>query len=680
VITTEKPPDVLTVRSLATRIHAHKSVVQAVDGVDLHLAPGETLGLVGESGCGKSMTGLSILGLLPTGGAVNGGSIELAGRELVGLPERDYRAIRGNEVAMVFQDSLTALDPTKTIGYQIAEPVRLHRGATRKAALDRALEVLSWVGVPQPRERIDQYPHQLSGGLRQRVMIAMALACEPKVLIADEPTTALDVTTQAQILRLLDDLKSRLGMAMLLITHDMGVIAEWADRVDIMYAGQVVEEAATETLFSAMRHPYTQALLASIPTLGHDRRTQLFSIPGLPPDLTDPPVGCRFAARCAHADDRCRTAAPPVNQDAPGQRYACWHPVRGPLAPTVATAIDRRAPNPAAPADRPVLQVVDLVKEYRVRKGTVKAVSGVSFEVRPGETFGLVGESGCGKSTLGRMLVALEKPDSGTVVAGGADLASLSGRGLRSRRRDLQMVFQDPFDSLDPRMRVAAIMREPLGVQRIGGRREQLDRVRELLAEVGLPQSALERYPHEFSGGQRQRIGIARALALHPQLIVADEPVSALDVSIRSQILNLMKRLQQTHGLTYVVISHDLTVVKQLADRIGVMYLGKLVEVGSGTDIYQRPAHPYAAGLIDAIPIPDPQRRGRVVPAIEGELPSAVNPPSGCRFRTRCPFAQERCALETPALRTFDSGHTAACHFPLREPLADAPLAVATDA
>jgi oligopeptide/dipeptide ABC transporter ATP-binding protein len=694
---------VLEIKDLSTHIQLTRTVVQAVGNVDLYLDPGETLGLVGESGCGKSMTGLSLMGLLPPGGHIVGGSIKLAGRELVGLADRDLRKIRGNEVAMIFQEPLTSLDPTKTIGSQVAEPVRLHRGADKKEALDRAVEVLDMVGLPRPKERLSDYPHQLSGGQRQRVMIAMALSCEPKVLIADEPTTALDVTIQAQILNLLDDLKSRLGMAMLLITHDMGVIAGHSDRVNVMYAGRLVETAGTGELFAHMHHPYTQALLASIPQLSQDRSRKLLSIPGLPPDLGNPPGGCRFAARCRLAADRCRDEEPSLIPETMSHAYSCWYPVDGPMA---ADEIEQEAPaTPAAAPAAPglpsaaadgkagttdparLLEITDLVKEFPVTAGilqravgSVKAVSGVSFTIAAGETFGLVGESGCGKTTLGRMIVALERPTSGSVRLRGVDVARLKGGELRGYRRDLQLMFQDPYSSLDPRMRVGAIIREPLTIQHLGSRKEQDDRVYELLSEVGLPRNAVERFPHEFSGGQRQRIGLARALTLNPQVIVADEPVSALDVSIRAQVLNLMKRLQAAHGLTYVVISHDLAVVRYMADRIGVMYLGKLVELGSSDDIYLRHAHPYTAGLIATIPVPDPQlARARQHETIRGELPSPINPPSGCRFRTRCPLAQEICVNEEPELRAFGPGHIAACHFPLQSP-ADAPAAASSSA
>jgi oligopeptide/dipeptide ABC transporter ATP-binding protein len=676
----------LEVANLSTQINLSRSVVEAVGNVDFRIDAGETLGLVGESGSGKSMTGLSVLGLLPNGGHIVEGSIRLGGLELVGLPDAELRALRGNGVAMIFQDSQSSLNPTMTIGEQIAEPVRLHRHVSRREAVDRALEVLDLVGMPQPKERLDDYPHQLSGGLRQRVMIAIALACEPKVLIADEPTTALDVTIQAQILALLDSLEERLGMATLLITHDMGVVAGRTDRVNVMYAGRIVETATTEQIFAGMRHPYTQALLGSIPSLAQDRSKALFTIPGQPPDLAPPPPGCRFAARCSRTTDQCMAEEPPLTGEDPGHLFSCWHPVDGPIErlPTIAPT-DNGHLTAKVEGDR-LLELKNVVREYPVTAGlilqrvvdSVKAVSGISLHVDSGETLGLVGESGCGKTTLGKLIVGAEKADSGTVELAGKRVFSLNGRALRRARRDLQMMFQDPYASLDPRMRVQAILREPLEIQGVGTRAEQDEKITTILREVGLPQNALERYPHEFSGGQRQRVGLARVLMLDPRVIVADEPVSALDASIRSQILNLMRRLQVERDTASVVISHDLGVVKYLADRIGVMYLGKIVELGSGDDIYLRAAHPYTDGLIKAIPIPDPAATKDSVDqvAVRGELPSARNPPSGCRFRTRCPRAQDLCAEEEPLLRAFGLGHVAACHFPLQDP-AEGPLAAA---
>jgi oligopeptide/dipeptide ABC transporter ATP-binding protein len=673
----------LEVTDLTTHIDLSRAVVKAVGNVDLQIAEGETLGLVGESGCGKSMLGLSVLGLLPPGGHIVGGSIKVEGRELVGLPESELRKVRGNDVAMIFQDSQSSLNPTKSIGEQVAEPVRLHRGASKKEAAERALEMLHLVGLPQPKERLEAYPHELSGGQRQRVMIAIALANEPRVLLADEPTTALDVTIQAQILSLLDDLRDRLGMATLLVTHDMGVVAGRTSRINVMYAGRLVETAPTNRLFSSMHHPYTQGLLGSIPRLESDTTRALVSIPGLPPDLTNPPQGCRFAPRCPRASAQCVAEEPPLSGDDPEHQFACWHPVDGPVRQRPEIAVLQRAviERTASQNGHHLLEIKDVVREYPITAGilqrqvaSVKAVSGVNLHVDVGETLGLVGESGCGKTTLGKLIVGVEKPDGGQITLDGKEVFRLRGRALRRARRDLQMMFQDPYASLDPRMRVSSILREPLVIQGVGGRREQEERVQKMLEEVGLPAKAVERYPHEFSGGQRQRIALARALMLEPKVMVADEPVSALDVSIRSQVLNLMKRLAAEHQMSTVVISHDLAVVKYLSDRIGVMYLGKLVELGSGEDIYQRPAHPYTQALIKTIPLPDPEaERSKDDVGIRGELPSPVNPPSGCRFRTRCPRAQDLCAEVEPVLRAFGPGHVAACHFPLQDPLEDQP-------
>ncbi len=688
---------VLEVDGLRTEFRLKSANVVAVDGVTFSVEQGECVGVVGESGCGKTTVGLSIMKLLPPIGHVIGGSISLLGDDLAPLTEKQMTKVRGNDVGMIFQDPLTSLNPTMTIGDQIAESVRLHQGASKAEGHRRALEVLKMVEMPNAEQRLDAYAHQLSGGLRQRVMIAMALVCSPKLLIADEPTTALDVTIQAQILDLLDRLRRELRMAIILITHDMGVIAERADRVLVMYAGRIVESTSTTELFTAMRHPYSEALLASVSKLDQDPSVRLVSIPGLPPDLGQPITHCRFAARCRYAQDDCRENDPelvPATDASSNHLAACFHQVdvdpetiaKRPEAVAKAAdisvkvdevALARHEARTDALATAPVLvRVQHVVKEFPVttgavvqRKiGTVKAVTDVSLAIRQGETFGLVGESGCGKTTMGRMMVALETPTDGAIEFEEQDIFELDARALRHRRRDMQMMFQDPYASLDPRMRVGSILREPLKVQGIGNATEQKARVLQMLAEVGLPSRAAELYPHEFSGGQRQRIGLARALALEPKLIVADEPVSALDVSIQAQILNLLKDLQERHGLTYLFISHDLAVVKYMADRIGVMYLGKLVELGSARDLYDRPAHPYTKALIDTIPVADPTARVEREGHIMGELPSSVDPPSGCRFRTRCPFAQEICAQEEPALRAFDDGHIAACHFPLQTP------------
>jgi len=700
----------LEVVDLKTEIKLRKATVHAVDGLSFEVEQGETVGIVGESGCGKSIAAMSIMRLLPHRAYIAAGEIKLDGRDLTKLSDEEIRKVRGNEIGMVFQDPMTSLNPTMTIGRQISEAVLIHRDVSKAEATERAAQVLGLVGLPKPSERLNDYPHQLSGGLRQRVMIAMALACEPKLLIADEPTTALDVTIQAQILRLLDTIKADLGMGIILITHDMGVIAGRADRVVVMYAGQKVETAQTTELFRRVRHPYTEALLASIPRLDQDKTQALYSIPGIPPDLRNPPPACRFVARCAFATEQCRTAPPVLRGDDPGHRFACYHPrevATSQIGEAAAALLAQAEHNQAlaktfgaeleildtggadaAPVSQPqasttngdvVLEFRNVSKEFAVdgggilqrRTGTLHAVSDVSLSIRRGETFGLVGESGCGKTTLGRMGVALEGPTRGQVIFNGTDLNAISTGELRELRRNIQFMFQDPYASLDPRMRVQEIISEPLDVARRGSKAERKQTVGRLLTEVGLPTDAASRYPHEFSGGQRQRLGLARAMALNPEVIVADEPVSALDVSIRSQVLNLMKRVQKTHGLTYVVISHDLSVVRYMADRIGVMYLGKLVEVGTSDDIYERAAHPYTAGLLETIPEPNPEvaraKAAAEVP-IKGELPSPLNPPSGCRFRTRCPIAQDRCAAEVPELRSFGGEHRAACHFPLQTP------------
>jgi len=667
----------LKVSHLQTSFSLREGAVLAVDDVSFEIQKGECVGLVGESGCGKSTTGLSIMRLLPPNGSVKGGTIEIDGRDLASLSEKEMQAVRGNNVALIPQDPMTSLNPTMTIGRQITEGILLHKQVTKAEAREKALEVLRLVELPQPEERLAQYPHELSGGLRQRVMIAMALACDPEILIADEPTTALDVTIQAQILDLLDSLRARLGMAVLLITHDMGVIAGRTDRVVVMYAGKVVEEAPTEDLFADMRHPYTAALLASVPSVERSATDRLLSIPGLPPDLSQEIVGCRFAPRCTQVSETCRTTEP-IEQRAqtPGHRYSCFHPVAGPDA--IRASLPATPHVPSGTSSETLVSIKGLVKEFpiysggvfRRKTGSVKAVSDVSFDIEQGETFGLVGESGCGKTTVSKLLTMLETADKGSIEFEGTDLRSIGGAELRKRRRDFQLMFQDPYASLDPRMHVGSIIREPLTVQGEGSDSEQKGRVLDLLAEVGLPAAAAQRFPHEFSGGQRQRIGFARALALSPKLIVADEPVSALDVSIQAQLLNLMKDLQARRGLTLLLVSHDLAVMRYMATKIGVMYLGKLVEIGPAASILENPAHPYTQGLLNAVPVPDVgEARRRRGLQIKGELPSPVNPPSGCRFRTRCPRAEQICAEVEPEMQAFAGGSQAACHFPLSTPV-----------
>ena len=699
-----QPGPVLQITDLHTEIRRNETAVRAVDGVSLTVAAGECLGLVGESGCGKTMTARSVMRLLPARGAITAGSVVLAGTELTALSERDMQTVRGNDVGMVFQDPSSSLDPTMTIGKQITESVVVHSGAGRRVAAARAVEMLSLVRIADPERVAGEYPHQLSGGMRQRAMIAAALACEPRLLIADEPTTALDVTTQRDILELIGDLRSQLGMAVILVTHDLGVIAGRTERVAVMYGGRIIEQAATDEVFAGPRHPYSQALFDALPEMASTASKGLYSIPGRPPDLVSQAPGCSFAPRCRQARAWCASHEPALDGDHPGHTYACFFPVGSSggagqtratgaaSGPVSAWATPQAARRPAPPQESaaaldPLLRVSGLVKDYPVssgvlgrRSGAVSAVAGVSFELLPGQTFGLVGESGSGKTSIARLLVGLERADAGSIVFGGADLASMSARQLRANRSGMQLMFQDSFASLDPRMRVRSILSEPLAIQKTVRRRGYRRQVLRILDEVGLPPDAANRHAREFSGGQRQRLALARALITRPALIVADEPVSALDVSVQAQILNLMRKLQRQYGLSYLFISHDLSVIRYMADTIGVMYFGKLVETGPTEDVCAAPGHPYTAGLIAAVPaVMSPAATGRAQPGGSADVavPPAVEstptrPPSGCRFRTRCPLAQQICAEEEPPLRPHAAaGQLVACHFPLGPAAAD---------
>jgi oligopeptide/dipeptide ABC transporter ATP-binding protein len=663
----------LEVNDLQTTYRMRTSSVIAVDGVSFQIDAGECLGIVGESGCGKTTIGMSMMRLLAANGHITDGEILLDGVDVSKLKENAMRKVRGNAIALIPQDPMTSLHPVTRIGNQIAEGFRIHRGGTKQQAFDRALEVLKMVEMPNPEERLRQYPFELSGGLRQRVMIAMALVCEPKLLIADEPTTALDVTIQAQILDVLDNLREQYSMATMLITHDMGVIAGRTERVLVMYAGRKAEEATTEEIFTRMRHPYTQALLSSVPKIDAESSLRLVSIPGLPPDLSKKIQGCRFAPRCQFATDECRETEPLITGDE--HLFACYHPVDGPGEAAKVQVRETKDEAVSSATGPGLLTVTNLVKDFPLRSNklinkehkAVSAVADVSFVVAEGETFGLVGESGCGKTTIGRLIVGLEEPTSGTIHFEGRP-EGLKGQPARvADARLRQMMFQDPYASLNPRKRVREIIAEPLDIQGEGNSASRTKAVLALLDEVGLPAESISRYPHEFSGGQRQRIGFARALAVRPKMVIADEPVSALDVSIQAQILNLMQDLRVEHGLSYIFISHDLAVVRYIASRIGVMYLGKLVETGPAGDVFSNPAHHYTQGLLDAVPIPDVlHARDRVANQVRGELPSAVDPPSGCRFRTRCPAADEQCVAEVPPFSQVSEGHLVACHHPLR--------------
>ena len=667
----------LQIKDLHTDIEIRSGVVRALSGVDLHVNPGETLGIVGESGSGKTMTALSLMGLLPQGGKVSSGSIILDGQDLTQLPLKEKRKLRGTKVGMIFQDPLTSLNPTMKIGLQVCEPLRVHEGLSKKEALERAVEILKRVGMPRPEVVINNYPHQLSGGMRQRVMIAMALVCKPRILIADEPTTALDVTTQMQILDLIDELRDEYKMGVILITHDLGVVAGHTDRVAVMYAGRIVETAPTKTLFTEPKHRYTSSLMAALPERALAAGTKLFSIPGAPPSLTNLPVGCRFAARCLWATDECRAGYPSLSGDET-HTFSCYHPVQeGDESPAVlqgkldSNKTDGAAENVPQISHETLLDVKEASREYesagsgffKREKGVVSAVDRVSITVNKGETYGLVGESGCGKSTVGRLIAGLEPPSGGAIELDGRDLATLKGRDAVRIHRDVQMMFQDSYAAMDPRMRIDQILAEPMSIQKTGNARQIAERIMEILEQVGLTEEILDRYPHEFSGGQLQRIGFARSLTLAPDLIVADEPVSALDVSVQAQVLNLMKDLQQELGLSYLFISHDLAVVQYMADRIGVMYLGRIVEEGPAHEVVKNPKHPYTKALIDSIPVPDPEFvHDESAIKLTGEPPSAVNPPKGCRFRPRCPFAGEECKVQ-PMLT--DETHRVACHHPL---------------
>ena len=667
----------LQIKDLHTDIEIRNGVVRALSGVDLHVNPGETLGIVGESGSGKTMTALSLMGLLPQGGKVSSGSIILDGQDLTQLPLKEKRKLRGTKVGMIFQDPLTSLNPTMKIGLQVCEPLRVHEKLSKREALARAVEILKRVGMPRPEVVINNYPHQLSGGMRQRVMIAMALVCKPRILIADEPTTALDVTTQMQILDLIDELRDEYKMGVILITHDLGVVAGHTDRVAVMYAGRIVETAPTKTLFTEPKHRYTSSLMAALPERALAAGTKLFSIPGAPPSLTNLPVGCRFAARCLWATDECRAGYPDLSGD-DTHTFSCFHPVQeGDESPAVlqgkldSTTAEKAASDAPQISHDVLLDVKEASREYesagsgffKREKGVVSAVDRVSITVKKGETYGLVGESGCGKSTVGRLIAGLEPPSGGAIELDGRDLATLKGRDAVRIHRDVQMMFQDSYAAMDPRMRIDQILAEPMSIQKTGNARQIAERIMEILEQVGLTEEVLDRYPHEFSGGQLQRLGFARSLTLAPDLIVADEPVSALDVSVQAQVLNLMKDLQHELGLSYLFISHDLAVVQYMADRIGVMYLGRIVEEGPAHEVVKNPKHPYTKALIDSIPVPDPEfKHDESAIKLTGEPPSAVNPPEGCRFRPRCPFAGEECKVQ-PVLT--DETHRVACHHPL---------------
>jgi peptide/nickel transport system ATP-binding protein len=609
----------LTVDRLNVRFQTPDGEVHAVRDLGFALARGETLGIVGESGSGKSQSMLSLIGLLASNGRAVG-SARFDGTELIGLPVGAMRKVRGRRIGMIFQDPMTSLNPYMTVFEQMSRVLIHHERLGRRATRKRCIELLDAVHIPEAAKRVDMYPHEFSGGMRQRVMIASAMLCRPDLLIADEPTTALDVTVQAQILELMRDVRRDFGTTIILITHDLGVVAGLCERVLVMHGGEEKESGEVDEIFYRPQHPYTRTLLAAVPRLDQAESQRLASLPG----------------------ERGATAA----AESPASR----------------PEPDRTAP--------PLLEVEDLRVHFKLlpettfaRSRTLKAVNGVGLELHPGETLGVVGESGCGKSTLARAVLRLVPATTGRVSLLGVDITDKDKKAMRVHRRDMQVVFQDPLASLNPRMAVGDIIAEPLWTHFPAmPRREVRQKVEAMLGRVGLGAEHVNRYPHEFSGGQCQRIGIARALVLEPRLVICDEPVSALDVSIQAQIINLLMDLQAEMHLSLVFIAHDLAVVRHISHRIMVMYLGRVAEVADRLSLYKQPMHPYTQALIRAVPIPDPEvERNKPHAPLQGDLPSPVNPPSGCAFRTRCPIAVARCAVETPELRPVGD-HLVACH------------------
>ena len=678
-----RPPEMaLRVTGLNTRIDASAGVVRPLDGVDLEIRKGETFAIVGESGCGKSMTALSIMRLLPEAAWIASGSVKLDNVNVLALPEYGMRDVRGARIGMIFQEPGTSLNPVLTCGQQIVEVLERHNIVDGKnagaAAQARALEWMQRVGIPDPERCLTEYPFQLSGGMKQRVMIALALSAEPEVLIADEPTTALDVTIQAQILDLLFDLQQTRGMAILLITHDLGVVARMAHRVALMYAGEIVEVATREEFFRNPQHPYAKKLFASLPG-AHKRGEVLDTIKGFVPPLHVEFTGCRFSERCDFVHDRCRVEAPARHETSAGHSARCHllDPKLMGSDPFIVKTPKAEEPHPERVTGHNPAKVVgtqgflaikDLKVYFPIRKGLlkrtvghVKAVDGVSFDIAAGRTLALVGESGCGKTTVGKGLLQLIRVTGGSITVEGQELTSLKGEALRRTRAATQIVFQDPFASLNPRMRVGEIIAEGMasfGIGAAGSAREA--RVIELLEQVGLGGDNRFKYPHEFSGGQRQRIAIARALAVNPKLIVCDEPTSALDVSVQAQILNLLKDLQQRFGVSYLFITHNIGVVEYLAHDIAVMYLGRIVEAGTAEEVLNSPQHPYTQALLSAVPRINAAEQTQQI-KVGGELPSPANPPQGCHFHPRCPHVQEACRAAYPLETEVSATHRVRC-------------------
>jgi len=658
---------VLEIENLSVQFRSSHGLVRAVENVGYTVHPGEMVAIVGESGSGKSVSALTIMRLLAQTAEITSGTINFVGRDLLKLSDEEMRRVRGHHVSMIFQEPMTSLNPVLKIGLQIMEPLFIHLKMSPEEAKARAIELLTLVGITDPESRLEQYPHQLSGGMRQRVMIAIGLSCNPKLLIADEPTTALDVTIQAQILELMKDLSRRLDIAVIIITHNLGIVARYADRVNVMYAARIVESGTAEQVFGNPHHPYARGLLSAVPRLDRGRAMRLQTIEGAPPNLLKPPEGCRFRPRCRFAIDKC-LVNPPLVEVEKGHRAACHRSADLEKIDKPVAASHEAISAVADGATGPILQLKDVTKFFPISGGLfqpkklVRAVNKVTLDIAPGETLGLVGESGCGKSTLGRVVLRLDDPTDGKILFEGADLANASSDEMLAVRKKMQVIFQDPFSSLNPRMTVGDIIGEPMSVHKILPKEKIHDRVAELLSLVGLHGYMADRYPHQLSGGQRQRVGIARALSVNPKFIVCDEAVSALDVSIQGQVINLLEGLQQKLGLSYLFIAHDLAVVRHISHKVAVMYLGKIVEYAPADELFANPKHPYTQALLAAAPIPDPViERTRPRRIITGELPSPLRPPPGCVFNPRCPIAVENCRKEIPALRELGPNHWVAC-------------------
>jgi peptide/nickel transport system ATP-binding protein len=670
----------LSVKNLATHFHAGPGkIARAVDGISFDLEQGKTLALVGESGCGKTQTAFSIIRLIAENGYHPDGEVQFQGQDLFGLNPEEMRNLRGNDISMIFQEPMTSLNPLFRIGDQLEEPLRQHLKVAKGTSRKRAIELLERVGIPEPDKRIDDYPHQLSGGMKQRVMIAMALACEPKLLIADEPTTALDVTIQAQVLGLMSDLQKQTGMAILLITHDMGIVNQMADDLCIMYAGKVAEYGSREQIFNKMTHPYTQRLFSSIPKL-EKMDTLLDTIPGMVPSATEYGKGCRFADRCSEVMEVCHEQESKIYQISKDHQSVCHLLEKG--SKTLQNKVHKTDPIPARRLEnKPLVQIRNLKTYFPVRKGVflrvanhVRAVDHINLDIPKGATVALVGESGCGKTTLGESILQLIPDARGEVFFNDQNIMNLKGEALKQFRKHIQIVFQDPFGSLQPRMTIERIVGEGLEVhQPMLSPDERYQKIASVLEEVGLGASIMERYPHEFSGGQRQRIAIARALILEPQFLVLDEPTSALDVSVQAQVLNLLKELQARHQLTFLFISHNLSVVRYMADTVAIMYLGKIVEQASVDDLFKNPRHPYTKSLLDSIPILETRKPFK---PLLGDVPSPLNPPTGCHFHPRCPIylneeqgsaLAKKCTGQYPE-KTGDSDSFVSCHHSASSP------------